>query len=295
MTTLAPALAAFVAVASLVTVRDGWRWWDGGRARARLAHQPGRHPPNRHESGRRDAPPVVARLLDDAGIEADPSLCLHLWGAGLAVSLVASTVTPSGLVALAVVGTGPPIALVASRGRGRRRRDAQLPDALDVVATSLRGGAALAAAVGDAARIGGRLGPEFQTMARHVRDGMPLAGVVGRWARSGGRETALAGAALTVAATVGGAGADAIEAAAGSLRDRAALAAEVAALSVQARLSAGVLTLAPVGFTFLLVSVDPTSARFLLATPAGWVCLVVGGILDLVGALWMHRLVERAS
>ncbi|WP_436794523.1 type II secretion system F family protein [Actinospongicola halichondriae] len=285
MTTLTPLLAACVAVLTAGALRDGRVWLDGGRVRSRLDHRP----------PRRGAPPFVGRLLVDAGVEADPAFCLHLWIATMALSLAATVVTLGGLVAFATLAVGAPVALLAARGRGDRLRNGQLPIAFDMVASSLRGGAALATAVGDAAKIGGRIGPEFETMARRSRDGMPLAGVVGEWARGGGRETALAGAALSMAATVGGAGADAIESAAASLRERAAATAEVAALSVQARLSAAVLTFAPLGFTFLLVSVDPTSARFLLATPAGWACLAVGGVLDLAGALWMHRLVVRAS
>src|SRR5690606_19512791 len=96
----------------------------------------------------------------------------------------------------------------------------------------------------------------------------------------------LAGAALVVAADLGGPGADALDAAAASLRDRAAAVDEVTALSVQARLSALVLTAAPVAFALLLTSIDPTSAHFLLRTPAGWICVTVGLALDAAGALW---------
>lgn len=273
------------AAAAVVAIADALRWWTGGRVLARLGRQPARRP----------APAVVTRLLDDAGIDGDARSFLRLWLAALALSLAATTVLTGGLVAFVALLVGVPAGLLAARGRSDRHRAAQVPLALDVIAASLRGGAAMTTAIGDAARVGGRLGDEFRSMARHVDDGMPLTDVVERWATERGQDTALAGAALSMAATVGGPGADAVESAAASLRDRATAAEEMAALSVQARLSAGILTVAPVGFAFLLVSLDPTSARFLLATPAGWACIVVGLGLDLVGAWWMSRLVRSPT
>lgn len=281
-TSLLAASAAVLALGALDGLR---RWWTGGRILARLGHRPRRHP----------APILATRLLHDAGVDGDIRLYLQIWTAVLVLSSAASAVTAGGLVIFGVAAIGPPVALAALRGRGERLRVAQLPAALDIVAGSLRGGAALTIAIDDAAGVGGRLGPEFRAMARHSRDGMPLEDVVERWAQVDDVETALAAAALTMAASVGGPGADAVESAAASLRDRASASDEVAALSVQARLSAGVLTVAPVGFAVLLVSVDPTSARFLLATPAGWACISAGIALDVAGAFWMSRLVRRAT
>ena len=62
------------------------------------------------------------------------------------------------------------------------------------------------------------------------------------------------------------------------------------ALSSQARASAVVIGLAPLGFAVLAAMVDPASIHFLVGTPIGIACLVVGVVLDGVGAAWMHRL-----
>ncbi|HEU5083238.1 MAG TPA: hypothetical protein VFU14_07865, partial [Acidimicrobiales bacterium] len=69
---------------------------------------------------------------------------------------------------------------------------------------------------------------------------------------------------------------------------------EAAALATQGKASAAVLTLAPLGFAFLLTSLDPSAGRFLLGTPVGWLCIAVGLTLDAVGAWWMAALVRRA-
>jgi tight adherence protein B len=280
----AAALGAATVLLAAMTAGEARRWWRHLGMSARLDHR-----------SVRPLPVFLQRRFDEAGVGGDHRSHVRLWIAGLAVGAISSLVTRGGLVVTAAVLVGPPAALVACRGRGDLLRAAQVPAALDTIATALRGGSALPTAIGDAARTGGRLRPELETMANRCRDGLSVTEALDAWARSDDRDTALAGAALTLAASVGGPGADAIESAAASLRDRREADAEVAALSVQARLSTVVLTAAPVGFAFLLVSLDPTSARFLLATPAGWACIAVGATLDVAGAMWMGRLVRSAS
>ena len=64
--------------------------------------------------------------------------------------------------------------------------------------------------------------------------------------------------------------------------------------SAQARLSARVLTVLPVGTLTLLAVVEP-STRDALGTPAGGACLVAGGFANLVGWWWMRRVIGRAT
>ena len=261
------------------------RWWTGARVLARL----GTPTPTRL------APPIFCRAVERAGIETDPRVLLDVWIAAAIAAAAATPVVAGAPVVLVVVLVGPPAALAAGRTRAARMRVAQLPLGLDAVAGSLRGGAALTSAISEATSIGGPLGREFDDIGRRCRDGLDVRSALTDWAESGGPAVALAGASLTMAASVGGPAADALESAAASLRQRAAADEEVVALSVQARLSAGVLSAAPVAFTFLLATVDPGSAQFLLRTPTGWACIVVGVALDGLGGWWMHRLVRRAS
>lgn len=284
MTGAVALLASGAVLLGWFAARDTIGWWSAAVVGRRL--------------GEREEPPVPAwiqRRFVDAGIDTDARTFLRLWAIAVALSSAAAFVMAGGVLVSAVVVIAPPCLLLAAGGRGDRLRSAQIPAALDTVAGSLRGGSALTTALGDAASVGGRLGSELATMTRHVRDGRPLPDVLAEWSRADDPSTTLAGASLTLAAAVGGPGADAVEAAAASLRERSAIEAEVDALSVQAKLSAGILSVAPLGFAVLLVSLDPTSARFLLATPAGWACIGVGLLLDVVGAWWMHRLVRGAS
>ena len=268
------------------------RWVDANRVLRRLELAPTAPGP---------VPEPIARALTRAGVESDHRVLLQGWFAAVVLAGAASMAVHGGPVLLAAAVIAPPALVVGAQGRAAARRVRQLPLALDAIAAGLRGGASLRAAIADAATVGGPLGRELTVIAAQAGSGRPLADGLAQWAEDWGSPThpgaaanRLAGAALVVAAELGGPGAAAIDAAAASLRDRSATDDEIAALSVQARLSALLLTLTPVGFAFLLTSLDPTSAHFLLGTGAGWACIAGGLLLDAAGAIWMSRLVRTA-
>jgi len=137
-------------------------------------------------------------------------------------------------------------------------------------------------------------------LAREVRAGhhlnAALAGViapVGLAAASalGHPDAAVVTHTLSASAEVGGAVAPALDAAASVLRERAALAADAAAHSAQARLSARVLTLVPIGFAAWGVAADPRTRDAYLHTPIGIGCIAVGLMLNLAGWSWMRQIV----
>ena len=285
MTSLAP-LASTTVLATIWALGSGLRWWAGNRALQRLGASGG---------GGRPAPAAVVDALRRAGVDVDAGVALRIWSAAVALAAASAVMARGGVILLVVAVVGPPAAVLAAHGRAARQRIRRLPAALDAIAAGLRGGVALRTALADVARQGGPLADELGRVAELAGAGVPLADALTHWAEAADDPPSrLAGAALVVAAQLGGPGADALDAAAASLRERAATDDEIAALSVQARLSALVLTAAPVVFAVLLTSLDPASARFLLGTPTGWACLIIGGALDLAGALWMARLVGRS-
>lgn len=288
MTSHAAALAAAGAVLAGSLCWSGTRQWTAGTRTRRRLRGPASPRPL----------PMPARLraaFGRAGLGEQADQLLALWLGALVLALALSVVLAGGRILLAIGVVAGPAALLLASGRETRRRTAQLPDALDAVAAGLRGGLALPAAISGAAAIGPPLGDELASVARDVDAGRQLTDAVGRWqARAADAHTALAAAALTVAAGVGGPGARAVDGAAASLRERLGVEAETAALATQGRASAAVLTLAPIGFAFLLTSLDPAAGRFLLGTPIGWLCIALGLALDGAGAWWMARLVRRA-
>jgi tight adherence protein B len=82
---------------------------------------------------------------------------------------------------------------------------------------------------------------------------------------------------------------------AASLHDRLEVAAETRALSAQARYSAWVIGLAPLGYFAFTAMVDPQSLDALLGTGAGRTCAAVGVGLEALGALWMRAILRGAD
>lgn len=194
------------------------------------------------------------------------------------------------------------LAALAGRGFWRQRRRAlvarqrrgQLPEALERMAGALRTGSSLPQALTDAGHtVEAPLGPELAELAQMTDAGQPLLDTLDRWATNHGDSgTQLAATALALATHIGAAPARALDGVATTLRDRISLAGERHAQAAQARYSAIVLSVAPLGFTGLLITTNGTAAHFLLATPLGWACLLVGLGLDALGAAWMARLTQ---
>lgn len=179
-----------------------------------------------------------------------------------------------------------------ARSRAARSRRQQMPEALERMAAALRTGSSLPQALADAGRsVPAPLGPELAELARRTDAGQPLPTVLDEWSISRqDSATRLASTALVLATRVGAAPARALDGVAATLRDRLGLADERRAQAAQARYSALVLSIAPVGFTSLLVATNGAAAQFLLATPLGWGCLLLGIGLDAAGAVWMGHL-----
>lgn len=180
-------------------------------------------------------------------------------------------------------------------GRRAHARDLEsLPDAVDALASALRSGQAPGLALAATSSVAPPgLAAQLRAAAEATGRGVPLADAVDRWAATSDLDgVALVAAAVSVTARAGGEVGRSLASVADTLRERRALRREVRALSAQARLSATVLALAPLGFAVVSVGIDPASARFLLGTPLGIACLVGGATLDTAGWVWMRRITD---
>jgi tight adherence protein B len=299
-------LAALVAVAVLAAGALG-------RAAHRLARRdavtgrlvPAEAPPGGGARLRRPLPappPRAAAALADADLPLPDAVAWTLWlaalGAGSLVALVAGGPGLAG-VALVALGAGPALAVRTRRGRADTRIELALPVALEAVARSLRSGASLRQAVEEAGRAssgsGRALAAELARAAAEAAQGASLVAALEAVAvRRPLPGVRLGVAALCLGAETGGAQARAVDGVAATVRERLAVAAELRALSSQARISALVIGVAPVGFGAFAAATDPRTAQFMLHTPAGLALLVCGLILDALGWLWMQRLAKVA-
>lgn len=242
--------------------------------------------------------PVVGRVaswLAAAGIEIAPG------PAALIVVVVPALVLTGairvgGLVLGGLVAGGLGILTAAaprwSAARVERRARRALPAAVDDVARALATGLTIPQALAHAAlRADPALAPRLTGLVASIEAGASVEAALHRWAAGQAHRGArLTAAALAVGARVGGAQAQALHGVAATLRDELALEAEARALASQARMSALVITVAPLGFVAFTTATDPRVAHFLFRTPPGWLVLVLGVVLDAVAALWMARL-----
>jgi tight adherence protein B len=240
-------------------------------------------------------PRWLAPALAAGGIDVEPAVAWALWWIGggllLLVLLAVGGPLPS-LLVLVAVAVGPILALRARRGQGPARVEAGLPVALEAMARALRSGGSMRQAVEEAAAVSpGPLAAELHLVAAQAARGAPLVAAL----HAMGERRPLPGVRLAIAALclgveTGGAQARAVDGVATTLRDRLGIAAEVRALSAQARLSAVIIGLAPVGFGAFAAATDPHTAAFVFHTVPGLLLLALGVALDGLGWLWMRRL-----
>lgn len=178
------------------------------------------------------------------------------------------------------------------RAQARHRRARALPVLLEDVARGLRSGASLRQSLEQSIeRADVLLAPELRRVCDTVAQGGSLDAALQTWcARQPSEGLRLAVAALSLGIDAGGARGRALDGVASSLRDRAAVDRELAALSSQARASAAVMAVAPVVFAGFAAATDRHTAHFLGGTPAGWMCLASGLVLDGIAAWWMVKL-----
>lgn len=217
-------------------------------------------------------------------------------GAVVGVAVVVLAGRP-GVAVVALLGAaGAVAALHLARDRRAARLEAELPALLEAVARALRSGAALPVALQEAAAGGSAAADELDMVLSDGARGLGLTEALDRWAERRPRPAVrLVVGALTVALVAGGSPARGVDGVAATLRERAEVEREARSLATQARASAVVVTLAPVGFGALGALGDEGSAGFLLGSPAGLACLLVGLLLDAAGAVWMHRIAQAQA
>jgi tight adherence protein B len=194
---------------------------------------------------------------------------------------------------VAAAAAAPAAAESTVRARTKRKAAARVPVALEATARALRGGASLPIALADAADSAGPVvGGTLAEVAASTARGQPLVDALEaqRAHCDGVPGLPLALTALVMAAETGGPQAAALDGVATTLRQRLATQAEADALASQARMSAMVIAVAPVGFALLMSAADRRNADFLLRTPVGVALLAAGLALDALGAWWMTKL-----
>jgi tight adherence protein B len=188
------------------------------------------------------------------------------------------------------------VGVFLARRRDDRLRlaEEQLPAALDLLASALRAGLGVQAALEAAAReTPPPLGDELRRLLGEIRLGTPFAQAADALTeRLPGREVRALVVALEVQRETGGPLAGVLETVAETLRARARLRGQVQALTAEVRLSALVLGLLPAALLVVLWLLSPGYIRPFVEAPAGQLLLLGAAGLQGLGFLLMRRLGE---
>jgi tight adherence protein B len=167
-----------------------------------------------------------------------------------------------------------------------RRSTVDYASLLDSIARQVRSGSTLTSAIGDEI---GTCHPLREVAERLARGGsltQALAGI-----ESSEPDLALTLQALSATSHLGGPIAVTLDEAAAVLRERATARAERRAHGAQARLSARVLTVVPLGFAGWSVMASTRTRDVYLSSLAGGICALCGLALNVAGWRWMNKII----
>ncbi|MGZ4674761.1 MAG: type II secretion system F family protein [Ilumatobacteraceae bacterium] len=160
---------------------------------------------------------------------------------------------------------------------------------LDAIARQVRSGSTLASAVADEAGCFAGLGG----VVEHLASGSSLIHALAM-VEPTDADVALTLQVLSATAHLGGPIAATLDEAATVLRERAAARAERWAQGAQARLSARVLTIVPLGFAGWSAIAGERTRAVYLTSGAGAACALAGLVLNVVGWHWMKKIIGPA-
>ncbi|MFA7681380.1 MAG: type II secretion system F family protein [Pigmentiphaga sp.] len=175
-----------------------------------------------------------------------------------------------------------------------RQIDAQIPDALLTLASALRAGISVMSALRQLVDLSPlALRQELGLMMKENRVGIGLEEALMRLEqRLPLPSVQLWSAAMRVSAETGGNLAEVLERLALTLRQQRFLEARMEALTAQGRLQARVLLMLPWLVALAMTSLNPSWMQSVWLTPAGKLCMVLIGFLQLAGWWSIRRIVQ---
>jgi tight adherence protein B len=240
----------------------------------------------------------LSSLLDRAGVSWTPqSFVVTSLGLALSAAIGMMLVFPVGpAIAAAGIAAGSiPYAYV--RHRARKRMDAfeeQLPDAIDLVGRAMRAGHPLSAGlkmVGDEAQE--PLAGQFRRVFEEQRFGMPFDdALLGLADRVPLTDVRILVTAILVQREVGGNLAEVLDKIAYVIRERFTIKRQIRVYTAQGRFSGIVLALLPIGVGSALFFINREYVVTLFVDPIARYFLVFAVILQILGYLWIRKIVD---
>jgi len=241
---------------------------------------------------------MMHEQLERAGLPIRPAeyIYLHIVGV-LAAGLFAMLVSRSLPLVILVAVTAVVIPLLLLERRIEKRRAAfeeQLPEVLNLLAGSLRAGWAFLQAIGLVAeRMAQPASGEFARVQTEARLGLPVERALEHMAiRLGSDDFTWSVSAIAIQREVGGNLAEVLDIVASTMRERAELKRHISSLTAEGRLSGAILLGLPFVELIAVLLVNPTYLSTMFTATFGWVLMITGVLLLIVGALWLRRVIK---
>ena len=179
----------------------------------------------------------------------------------------------------------------------KRRLDrlhAQLPDALMMLASGLRGGANLQQAMEGLSRnLSPPISQELALVVREQRLGVAFEDAIDHLAqRVPSQDVQMVSSALRISREVGGNLADTVARLGDTIRKRLMMEQKIKALTSQGRLQGIVMTVLPALIIFALLQIEPQAMGALFNTMRGWVVLAIAILFEVLGYFWIRKIVS---
>lgn len=187
----------------------------------------------------------------------------------------------------------PRVVWVVMRNRRSEKLVQQLPDALTMMAGSLRAGASLQIALDMVVKESpAPISQEFSLLLREQRLGLALEDSLrGMGERLRIEEVDLFVSAMTIAKEVGGNLSEILERLSSTLRAKAAMEGKIRALTSQGKLQDIIVGLLPVFLAGVLYIMDPVAMLPLFVTPYGWAVMAAVAVLLMLGGVFIRKIV----
>jgi tight adherence protein B len=298
--------AAALVVALLLYAFTAGQW----RIGRRIENLEGNASRDKKTAGRGDPFPTVTSLLERRGQHSAIETALERAGlnwrpsefvvaiGGLAVVLGAAGWLLFGALGAAggiVLGALAPFAVLkVLQARRLREFERQLPDALMLIASTLRSGYGILRAI-QAVRdeMAPPISIEFAKTLDETNVGAPTAEALTHLARRVPLpDLDIAVTAVLIQLDVGGNLAEVMEIVARTVRERQRIRAEVDTLSAEGRLSGVILFILPLAMAGILTLLNPAYMAALFKTSLGHMLMVLGSALMILGGLVINRMLQ---
>lgn len=239
----------------------------------------------------------VEVMLEQADLVLRPAEALFFYLAGVVIVGIAAVALEGpiiGFIVLILAGMAPPAVLSFLAGRRVRRFNAQLPDTLQLLSSSLRAGFSFLQGVeAVAAESAKPMGDELRRVMIEARLGRPVEEALQDCAdRMRSPDFDWAVMAVRIQREVGGNLAELLQTVGETMIERERLRRDVKSLTAEGRVSAIVLGIMPPALGLIFYVSNPSYMKVLFTHVGGQIALAVAVVAMIGGFLWMKKIVN---